>query len=327
MNAASQAYTPPATPLSSFGNYHTLAFNAMGTGNEVVFSAASRRMADAFRADLMDWLSQFESRISRYRPDSLVSTINRQAGGDWIPIDTETEELIGLCDWFHWKTNGVFDPSLGPLAELWDYKRVHDSLPSPAAVAGALERTGWRKAERKPGWFRLPAPGMSIDLGGIGKEYAVDKAIALARRHGIRDILVNFGRDIRAYGHPPEGGSWRVGLENPLAPDRCWTGVGLNDLAIAGSGTYARGFELAGNRYSHLLDPRSGYPAASGCAAAWVIAPTCTEAGVLSTTAAILAPADAIQAAESAWRTAACLWTNQGLYHSRRFHEYTLNDN
>jgi thiamine biosynthesis lipoprotein len=313
-------------PILSFGNYHKLTFLAMGTQNEVMYSATSTRMAEAFRAELLRWLDEFEDRVSRFRPDSLVSAINREAGKGWVSLDRETEELIGLCDWFHWKTGGTFDPSLGPLMELWDYKQPHETLPSSIAVAAARSLTGWSQSEREPGRFRLPRAGMAIDLGGIGKEYCVDKTIEMARRHGIRDIMVNFGRDIRVYGHPPEGGPWRIGLEHPLASDTCWSGVGLDEMAICGSGTYARGFQHAGRRYGHILDPRTGWPAESGCSAAWVIAPTCTEAGVLSTASIILAPLDALQIIESSWRAAACLWTSQGLHHSRRFHAHTIHD-
>ena len=324
MNSIVQDAAVREVKATSFGGFHRIEFLAMGTCNDVLFAASSASMAAAFRADLIEWLESFERRISRFRPDSLVSTINRDAGMGWVAIDHETEELFALCDLFHWRTKGIFDPSLLPLLRLWDYHVQHPTLPASVEVARARALVGWSRVQREPGRVRLPDTGMALDLGGIGKEYAVDKAIALARRHGIPSAMVNFGRDIRAFGHPPEGGPWRIGLENPGAPDACWTGVAVDDAAVCGSGMYARGFDFDGHRYGHILDPRTGWPAESGCSAAWVIAPSCTEAGILSTAMVVLGVAEGVELLEGTWRAAGCLWTDRGVFYSRRLHAHLI---
>lgn len=324
MNATQENRAIQEVAETVFGGYHRLTFSAMGTQNEVLFSASSSSMAEAFKRDLLAWVEGFEQRISRFRPDSLVSRINQAAGGQWVEIDPETRELFTLCNWFHWMTRGVFDPSAAPLMQLWDYHAPRASLPSSVEVATCRAKTGWSKVQQTPGRIRLPDAGMAIDLGGIGKEYAVDKAVALARRHGIPDLMVNFGRDIRAYGHPPEGGPWRIGLERPDDPETCWGGVNAADTAICGSGTYARGFDFAGRRYGHILDPQTGWPADNGVIAAWVVAPSCTVAGILSTAAVILGSEEGLALIEQTWGVAGCLWTDRGIYYSRRFHEYRI---
>lgn len=326
MNTAIQNQVVREVRETSFGGFHRMEFLAMGTQNEVLFAATSASMADAFRNDLIEWLESFERRISRFRPDSLISKINREAGNGWVEIDRETEELIALCDCFHWRTRGVFDPTLLPLLNLWDYHIQHPKLPSSIEVARARAHVGWSHVQREPGRMRLSEAGMALDLGGIGKEYAVDKTIALARKHGITSAMVNFGRDIRVFGHPPEGGSWRIGLENPLSPDSCWSGVAIDDAAVCGSGVYARGFDLDGHRYGHILDPRTGWPAESGCTASWVIAPSCTEAGILSTAAVVLGVSEGLQLIDGTWRAAGCLWTERGVFYSRRLHDYLVSN-
>lgn len=309
---------------SMFGGYYRLQFRAMGTHNEVLYAANSASMAAAFRGDLLAWVDAFEKKVSRFRDDSLVSEINRSAGKQWVTIDQETEELIALTDWFHWKTKGIFDPTLLPLIRLWDYHAPEPKLPASVDVARARALAGWQKVQREPGRIRLPTAGMAIDLGGIGKEYAVDKAIVLAKRHGVTSAMVNFGRDIRVIGHPPEDGPWRIGLENPGDADACWSGVALGNQAVCGSGMYARGFDIGGRRYGHILDPRTGWPAESGCTAAWVIAPSCTEAGILSSAAVVLGVEQGMELIESTWHAAGCLWTARGVFYSRRLHDYLI---
>jgi thiamine biosynthesis lipoprotein len=276
--------------LTAKRDYHDLAFDAMGTTCSVVFEAASRARAEEFRRAVVGWVAAFEARYSRYLPDSLVSRINEAAGRAWVDVDSETEGLFAVCDWYHWLTGGVFDPSMLPIAALWDYHNPAPTLPGPDAIRRAVSLTGWKRVRREKGRVFLPEAGMGLDLGGIGKEYAVDRAVAMARRAGIANVLVNFGNDVRARGGPPEGGPWRVGLEHFASPGKCWCGVALTADAVATSGNYARRARIAGRDYGHILDPRTGYPADNEAREVSVIAPTCTEAGLLSTSIMVLGP-------------------------------------
>lgn len=310
--------------MSSFGGYHRLSFDAMGTVNEIIFSAPSTARAMSFREAIFDWLAEFEFKYSVYIDNSLISEINRQAGRRAVAVDPMTDELLALCHWYNWKTRGLFDATSGPLIKLWDFHRQHDEIPLREEVERVREQVGWAHVERSDGQVRLRHEGMILDFGGIGKEYAVDRVTQLAAEAGIANILVNLGRDIKAIGSPPEGGSWRVGLEVPDRTNRCWAGVGLDTRAICCSGHYARCFFLNGVRYSHLIDPRTGYPSAVDCEAVWVLSPSCVEAGVLSTVAALMDCEGALRLISADVGASGCYWNKGGRYETRMFDSYII---
>ena len=323
--SADQLYeTLRAAPLTEQGDRFQISFRAMGTPCQLHYQAPSPARGRAFRDQALRWLADFEARYSRYRPDSLISRINDQAGGDWVPVDGETEGLFQLCDWYHWLTRGLFDPTALPLLRLWDYRQTPFAPPAAAAVEQARALLGWRRVERQPGAVRLPEPGMALDLGGIGKEYAVDRVTELARAAGLTHVLVDFGHDLRVCGAPPENGPWRIGLEDPQQPGRCWTGVAVTDHAVCTSGGYLRCAEHGGRTYGHILDPRTGHPSDTPCRAVSVIAPTCTEAGVLATAAFILGPTEGLALLDAHHQAEGCLITERTRYLSRRFHDYML---
>jgi thiamine biosynthesis lipoprotein len=270
----------------------------------------------------LHWLAEFEARYSRFLPDSLICRINDSAGVAPVPIDEETDGLFRLCDWFFWSTAGAFDPTMLPLIRLWDYNVKHDHAPEDSEIRAARALIGWDRVVRGRGTVYLPAHGMGIDLGGIGKEYAVDRVLEMGRDWGFRDLIVDFGHDLRVSGEPPEKGAWRIGLEDPFDPGRCWAGVALRDRAVCSSGDYLRKFELNGRRYGHILDPRTGYPVDNGCRSATAIAPTCTAAGILATTAFILGAEKGLELLNTTYQAEGCICTEQGTFQSRRFDAY-----
>ena len=315
---------PQPPPLEALGDRFQQTFRAMGTVCRFHVRAPSPGRAQAFRDRALAWVAAFEARYSRFRPDSLLSRINDEAGRDWVPVDTETEAIFQLCDWYHWVSRGLFDPTALPLLRIWDYRRVPFAPPSDAQIEEARARVGWSRVERRPGAVRLPEAGMALDLGGIGKEYAVDRVFQMARDAGFADVLVEFGGDLRACGHPPEQGPWRIGLEDPQQPGQCHAGLAVNDRAVCTSGGYLRRVEFEGRSFSHILDPRTGRPAATECLAASVIAPTCTEAGMLATTAFILGPSEGLALLDAHHQAEGCLVTARTRVTSRRFHVYVL---
>ena len=323
--ATPRVATPPA-PARSSGDYRRWTFHAMGTTNEVVYAAVSGERARAFEAAASRWITEFEATFSKFRGDSLISRINQEAGRSEVETTPDADELFALYDWFHWQTGGLLDPTTGPLMDLWDYHREHPTPPSEDAIHAALPLVGWRKIQRQPGRIFLPEKGMRLDLGGLGKEYAVDRVHKIARDAGLEHVAVSLGRDIRVSGAPPEGGRWKIGLENPFSQDGCWGGVALSSGALCCSGDYRRYFEFEGRRYGHLLDPTTGLPAQSGCRALWVVAPSCVEAGALATAAFVAGAekgADLIDRSSSA---AACFWTESALTYTRKFHDYLIAD-
>lgn len=305
--------------LWSKDDWCNVRFRAMGTDCQLIYRGPSRKQAVAFRDAAVAWVADFENKYSRYREDSLISAINRAAGADWIETDAELESMFALCDHYHWSTGSVFEPTALPLQRLWNYQAEQPRIPADDEIETALKLVGWHRVQRAPGKVRLPEPGMAIDLGGIGKEYAVDRVIEQSRPFGITDILVDFGRDVRAGGQAPQGGPWRVGLEHPTDPGRCWGGVHVSSRAVTTSGDYLRGFDFEGRRYSHIIDPRTGRPIANGCHAASVVAPTCTEAGVLSTAALILGHEEGVRLIERSCLAQGCVWQGETLYETQRF--------
>jgi thiamine biosynthesis lipoprotein len=311
-------------PLRGVGGYYNVSFNAMGTACEILFSARSPAAANAFKQTAFRWIAEFEAKYSRFIDTSLISEINRSAGKQGVEIDEATNELLSLCDWYHWMTGGIFDPTSLPLLLLWDSRKTPPDIPSPACIEQARASVGWSKVQRVGGKVILPEPGMKLDIGGIGKEYAVDQVMERALASGIENILVDFGRDLRMHGEPPEKGPWRIGLENPDAPGQCWCGIARSNGAVCTSGDYARFIEVDGRRYGHIIDPRSGYPVHNDCRSATVLAPTCTEAGMLATTSFILGAEPGLEMLSKNFAAEGCIWTSQGVHETRRFREYVI---
>ncbi len=313
------------TPLRAVDDVYELAFHAMGTRCRMVYRATSRAAADRLRVAAFTWLAWFEETFSRYREDSLVSRINAAAGGAPVPVEPAAEELFSVCDWAYWVSGGLVDPTVLPLLRLWDYKAGTPRLPAPERVQVARALLGWKRVERQPGSIGLPLAGMAVDVGGVGKEYAVDRVVELARTHGIEDVLVDFGQDLRVHGEPPEGGAWRIGLERPSDPGTCWGGVAVMDRAVCSSGDYHRCLEVGGKRYGHIVDPRTGYPVSHGVRGVTVVAPACTEAGTLCTAAFVLGPVEGLALLESQYQAEGCMVLEDGsTLYTRGFREYLL---
>lgn len=284
-----RAPPPPAAVSTTDVPLRVLAWQALGTRCEVQYAATSEAQARAFETAAVGWVAAFEAKYSRFRPDSLLSRINAAAGRAPVAIDAEMERLLALCDRLHFMTQGVLDPTALPLLRLWDYKAAHPRLPTDAEIAAARRLVGWKKVQRTPGQVFLPEPGMALDFGGFGKEWAVDIVAQIARDHGITAALVDFGHDLRAVGLPPGRPAWHIGLEDPANPGTVKGSLALTrGQGVASSGDYLRRVIIDGVRYGHIVDPRSGRPVANGCLQATIIAPSCLQAGVLSTTAFVL---------------------------------------
>jgi len=301
-------------------------FRALGSACELFYAAPNRHAADEFRHAAFDWLASFETRFSRFLPCSVVSEINANAGVCWTDIDEQGELLLNICDHCHVTTQGAFDATSLPLSILWDWKHKHDALPSPAEIAQAKQLVGWSRVKLEPGRVMLPEKGMMLDLGGVGKEFAVDCLINLASSHGIKNIMVDLGGDIAVLGEPPEAGGWYVGLEDPAAPEeRCYCGIRLRSGgAVATSGDYRRCFTHDGLTYGHILDCRTGWPVANGTRAASVIAPLCVLAGILSTSAMVTGGMEAIRQWQLTPGVEGCLWSKGQLLETRGFRRAVL---
>jgi thiamine biosynthesis lipoprotein len=304
------------------GELYELEFRAMSTACRVHFHGIPAAAAGAFCREVVAWTAQFEARYSRFIPDSLIGRINEAAGSSWVAVDPETDRLFNICQVLYFLTRGSFDPTALPLMRLWNWKQSPPVLPDPQAIQAARELVGWNKVQRRPGAVFLPQPGMALDLGGIGKEYAVDCVMNLALERQIPNVMVDFGQDVRARGHAPGRQHWWIGLDDAASPGRCWAGVAVTDQGVATSGDYLRHFVHNGRRYGHIIDPRTGYPALNDVLAASVIAPSCTIAGLFATSICILGAKEGLQLVAAHPEAAAAVTTPTTKLLSRKFHEY-----
>jgi FAD:protein FMN transferase len=287
-------------------------FRALGTHCVIQFRHPGDQTARSFLASALGWLTEFEAKFSRFRPDSIISRINAAAGREWVQVDGETEQLLDLAADLHQITDGILDATMLPLLRVWDWKTVHTKLPDKAEIEAALALTGFRKLQRKPGRVFLPESGMGLDFGGFGKEYAVDQLVRIAREHGIQDALIDLGRDLYAIGGNGQHPFWHVGLEDARQSGTCWGGLAVSEFGVAASGDSLRRFEFNGARYGHILDPRTGWPVANGVRGVTVIAPTCLQAGIYSTTLCVLGLKDGLRFAACGRNVEACIQTDNG---------------
>lgn len=308
---------------AEFGNgANELTFQALGTRCRISF-VAPPSLVSGFQASALTWVANFEAKYSRFWPESLISRINVAAGREPVPLDAEADRIFALCHELHFLTRGIFDPTALPLLRLWDWKQSRTTLPNEAEISAAKTLVGWRQVQRAPGKIFLPRVGMSLDLGGMGKEYAVDQVSSLARVQGCTSALVDFGADLRVFGLPPDGRpAWHIGLDDPQRPGTPWTGLAVRDAAVATSGDYVRKIELSGVRLGHIVDPRTGRPVANGVRAVSVLAPSCTQAGMLSTSLFVLGPDEGMKLLDATNGVAGAVVLEHKTIVSRRFHEY-----
>jgi thiamine biosynthesis lipoprotein len=222
-------------------------------------------------------VERLEQRYSRYRADSLLSAINRaaQAGGS-IKVDPETALLLDYSDTCFRESGELFDISSGILRRAWDFKSGR--APSDDELQRLLPLVGWEKVEWHSPAIRFTVPGMELDLGGVVKEYAVDRVAALLLERGVESGIVNLGGDVRILGPRPGGEAWHVGIRHHRLHDGVAALVMMERGALASSGDYERCIVIDGVRYGHILNPRTGWPVRE-LAAASVIADLCIVAG------------------------------------------------
>lgn len=258
--------------------------NIMGTYATLTFweeSARSQAAADA----TMAVFREVNERFSNYLPESELSRLNRTAHEAPVACSDELWELLRTARELHRLSHGAFDISAGPLMKLWGFHRKRQTVPTPEEVAEVVTRVGLDKVEFDDAarTVRFSVAGMELDSGGIAKGYALDLAAARLRELGVRRGLLDLGGNLLALPEPPpERPAYRVGIRNPRDRQTHLGTVSLLGQAVSTSGDYERFVEIAGKRYSHLMDPRTGYPV-EGMAAVSVIAPDGILSDCLST--------------------------------------------
>lgn len=270
---------------------HRFEFRAMASNCEIVVAAENRGdLVAATEASISEVL-RLEQKYSRYQANSHLSQINRSAGSDWIECDAETQALLDYADALYQSSAGLFDITSGVLRRAWDFK--NPVLPSQKVLDELLLLVGWEKVQRKDNRIFLPILGMELDFGGFGKEYAADRAAAILEGHGIRNGYVNLGGDLRVIGPKPDNSPWQLGIQHPRKQGALIASIPVQQGALATSGDYERYFELDGQRYCHVLSPKTGYPVRYWQSVS-VVAPLSVTAGSY-TTIAMLKEADGLK--------------------------------
>jgi FAD:protein FMN transferase len=262
-------------------NILAVRFTAMASPCEVLLPSMSRHAALEIGTVAAQEAWRVEKKYSRYRDDSVTAWIHENRGTS-IEVDEETASLIDFASQCFDLSEGLFDITSGVLRRVWTFDGS-DRIPEPAAIEGLLRVVGFDKLRWQSPHLSLPA-GMELDFGGIGKEYAVDRAYQLLAARDSTPFLVNFGGDLRA-NRPPPHGPWQVGIERPDTDREATMVLDLEHGALATSGDSRRYLLKDGIRYGHILNPLTGWPAPDSPRSITVAASSCTEAGLLSTVA------------------------------------------
>ncbi len=261
-------------------------FRAMGSPCEVQLYSDDKRHAQSVAEQAMADVWRIEARYSRYREDSVLSAINLIAAkGGEMAIDEETAALLNYADICYQQSEGLFDITSGVLRQAWDFKA--QKIPKKSAINKLLSVVGWDKVQLSATQIGFKRPGMQLDFGGIGKEYAVDRAAVICKEHGVEHGLVDLGGDIKIIGPHADGRPWSVGLRHPRKPGALLASVKVYAGAVASSGDYERCIEDNGRRYSHVLNPKTGWPV-NDLVGVTVLAEQCVIAGSACTIAMLM---------------------------------------
>jgi thiamine biosynthesis lipoprotein len=263
--------------------YFQGSFLAMGSPCELLIETSEESAAKSATDIVANEAWRIEDKFSRYLPDNIVHRINN-SDGITIQIDDETANLIDFATSLFEMSDGRFDITSGVLREAWKFDGG-DQLPDGAKVRKILQRVGWNQAVWQRPELTLRR-GMQIDFGGVGKEYAVDRAAGLLGVTGAGACLLNFGGDLVASRPPADSDGWQVGIEAFDADSgRAKRMINLKNGALATSGDARRFILKDGVRYGHILDPTTGWPVANAPRSITIAANTCTQAGMLATLA------------------------------------------
>jgi len=257
-------------------------FSAMASPCEVRVESPSAMLTEQLGRIAETEARRIESKFSRYRDDSIITLINRSEG-KVVTVDDETAALLDYADSCYHLSKSQFDVTSGVLRRIWRFDGS-DNVPDKRRVKEILPYIGWSRVKwRRPNLI-LPR-GMEIDFGGLGKEYAVDSAVLKIKQMSEVPVLVNFGGDLRVSGPRRDNLRWLVAIESADGNGVTSSRLELLNGALTTSGDTRRYLIKNGVRYSHILDPRNGWPVRDAPRSVTVAAPTCMQAGVMSTLA------------------------------------------
>lgn len=242
--------------------------------------------------EIRDLLGKIDLELSRTNPDSDLYKVNAASGRQAVKVSQGTFDVVKKALEYSEATNGLLDPTIGPLINLWDIGHENAKVPAEAELEAARKLTDYRKVKMDAAarTIELEEPGMVLDLGSIGKGYAADQVSLYLQKHDLTSALINLGgSSIIAVGGKPGGADWNVGLQDPDQSRGSQLGtLKINNETIDSSGVYERYFMQGGVRYHHILDPRTGYPTQNGLMSITIVSDNATDADALSTAAFVM---------------------------------------
>ncbi len=277
--------------------------NTMGTSYSVQLDILPADVsADQLKDQLEVILADITRQMSTYEPDSEISQFNQSTSTDWIAVSEPLALLVSVAEGHSLLSGGALDITVGPLVELWGFgPQLSSQQPETAAIQATREYIGhdlleWRS---QPSALRKQHPELQLDLSAIAKGYGVDMLAQHLNSLGISNYLVDIGGELRAAGMNPDEQPWQIGVQQPdAAGPQAKLVLSLSDQSVATSGDYLNFYIEDGQRYSHILDPRTGYPVFHQTASVTVVAETTTLADVWATTLLVLGEEQGIKLAE-----------------------------
>lgn len=235
-------------------------------------------------------ISRIENLISEWRPNTQISEVNRNAGIRPVKVDREVFELTKRALYFSKMTDGVFDISIAAMDRIWKFDGSMEEMPSVEAIKKSIEKVGYQNIELDSihSTIFLKLPGMKIGFGATGKGYAAEKGKQLMLSLGIESGIVNASGDMAVWGTQADGKPWKIGISSPFKSGEILKVLSLKDnVSVVTSGDYQRFVEFGGKYYSHIINPKTGFPA-SGLRSVTVIGPNAETANGISTSIMIL---------------------------------------
>jgi len=266
----------------------------MGTFAEVSIYSNDEKTAGMAIEESLDEMERMDRIMSNYKKDSELSRLNKKAAKSPVPCNGELLDVIEQSQYYSELSGGAFDITVSPIVALWGFFREKGHVPPDKEIEKVLPAVSYKNIvvnksndTKKPAAISFKNTQTQIDLGAIGKGYAVDKALEIIRKYGISNGCINLGGNIYVLGTPPGKNAWKIGVQHPRNSGEILGYLELKNEATATSGDYERFFEFNGKRYSHIINPQTGRPV-SGTIATTIVAPTSTEVDALSTSVFVL---------------------------------------
>ena len=267
-------------------------FKAMGSPCTITVYASNALDAINVIQQATAEVNRLENKFSRYIKNNVLDHVNQAAQkGTYIDVDDEFISLLNYADTCYQQSNGLFDITAGALRQIWDFSQKScsssNNLPNDADIKNVLQHIGWQHVKIDNNRVHFLTPNMALDFGGIVKEYAADSAANICASLGIKHGLINLGGDIKAIGPHPDGSPWKINIRDANKPGQHKGVIDLYTEGLATSGDYERFIEINGQRYSHILSPKTGWPV-KGLTSVTVKAPQCVIAGSACTIAMLM---------------------------------------